>query len=108
MKTIFLVLALMTFGSVTYAEDTIQVRTTIKNHRFEPAEIKVPANKPISLTVKNADSTPEEFESKMMRLEKVIVGGGEATLQIRALSPGRYRFYGDYSESTAEGFLVVE
>ena len=56
----------------------------------------------------NQDSTPSEFESKTLRVEKVVAGGGKVTLQIRALTPGRYRFFDDYHEDTTEGFLVVK
>ena len=35
----------------------------IKNHKFEPAELKVPAGQRVKLVVHNQDSTPEEFES---------------------------------------------
>ena len=37
---------------------------TIKDHHFEPAELRVPANQAATLTVKNLDPTPEEFESR--------------------------------------------
>jgi hypothetical protein len=43
-----------------------------------------------------------------LRVEKVIAGGGETTVHIHPLSPGKYRFFGDYHEATAEGFLIVE
>ena len=36
---------------------------TIKEHRFTPAEIKVPANQRVVITVVNEDATPEEFET---------------------------------------------
>ena len=81
---------------------------TIKDHRFSPSELRAPANTPITITVKNLDATPEEFESKHLRVEKVVAGNGAVTLRIRPLEPGRYRFFGDYHEDTAEGFLVVE
>lgn len=35
----------------------------IRNHRFEPAELKVPAGKKIKLLVLNQDASIEEFES---------------------------------------------
>ena len=35
----------------------------IRDHRFEPAEIRVPAGQKIKLVVHNQDATPEEFES---------------------------------------------
>ena len=81
---------------------------TIRNHRFEPAEVHVPANAEVTLTVRNLDATPEEFESKHLRLEKIIPGNGTATFRIRALSAGRYRFFGEFHEDTAEGYLVAE
>lgn len=80
----------------------------IKDHRFSPAELHAPANTPITLEVKNADPTPEEFESKPLRVEKVVAGGASVTIQVRPLAPGKYRFFGDYHEKTAEGFLIVE
>jgi plastocyanin len=84
------------------------VNVTIKDHRFSPVELRAPANTPITITVKNLDTTPEEFESKHLRVEKIVAGNGAITLRIRPLEPGRYRFFGDYHEATAEGFLVVE
>jgi hypothetical protein len=80
----------------------------IKDHQFSPSEIHAPANTPLTLSVRNLDATPEEFESKQLRVEKVIAGGAGATIRIRPLAPGRYRFFGDYHEDTAEGYLVVE
>ena len=57
----------------------------------------------------NLDPTPAEFESKSLRVEKVVPGGGKITLQVRPTdSPGRYRFFDDYHEDTTEGFLVVK
>ena len=52
----------------------------IKNHRFEPTELKVPAGQRVKLTVHNQDSTPEEFESHKLNREKVIPGGAKAVI----------------------------
>lgn len=90
------------------AQEAPTLRLTIKNHRFQPAEIKAPAGTPIILTIKNLDATPEEFESKTLRIEKIIEGGGETSVLLRALQPGRYKFFGEYHEATAQGALVVE
>lgn len=81
---------------------------TIKEHRFEPAELRVPANQPATLTVKNLDPTPEEFESKPLRIEKVIPGNGEATFTLRPLKPGRYKFVGEFHEDEAKGEVIAE
>jgi plastocyanin len=80
----------------------------IKDHRFQPAEVRVPAGQPFTLRVRNADPTPEEFESKTLRVERVIPGNSETTFQMRALQPGRYKFFGEFHEATAQGALVVQ
>jgi plastocyanin len=90
------------------AAQEASLRLTIKGNRFDPAELHAPAGKPIVIKLKNLDSTPAEFESKTLRMEKIVAAGAEVTLAIRALTPGRYRFYDDYHEDTTEGFLVVE
>lgn len=81
---------------------------TIRDHRFEPAELRVPANQAATLTVKNLDATPEEFESKSLRIEKVIPGNSEATFTLRPLKPGRYKFEGEFHDDTAKGEVIAE
>lgn len=81
---------------------------TIRDHHFAPAELKVPANKPIMLKVVNEDATPEEFESKEFKAEKVIAGKSQATIRIAPLKPGHYKFFGEYHEDTAQGVLIAE
>ena len=100
-------LAAATLASAALAEDS-SLTLEIKDHRFEPAELHAPAGKPIVLTVKNLDATPEEFESKPLHIEKVVAGKGQATVRIPALSTGKYAFFGDYHEKTAQGVLVIE
>jgi hypothetical protein len=46
----------------------------IRDHKFEPAEIRVPAGKRVSIYVSNEDATPEEFDSTALKVEKVIPG----------------------------------
>ena len=93
-------------GVATAAEPEILL--VIKNHRFEPAELKVPSGQRIKLVVHNQDSTPEEFESHSLNREKVIPGGAKATIYIGPLKPGRYDFFGEYNEATAKGAVVAE
>jgi plastocyanin len=89
------------------AEDSVTVQISLKDHRFQPAEPHAPAGKPITIIVKNLDSAPAEFESNMLRVEKVVTGGGTITLRIRPLDPGRYRFFDDFHPET-QGYLVVQ
>jgi plastocyanin len=90
-----------------HAEDTALL-LTIKNHRFEPAELKVPAGQRVKLTVHNTDATPEEFESHSLNREKLVPGGSKVSIYIGPLKPGRYVFVGEYNEATAKGAVVVE
>lgn len=80
----------------------------IKNHRFEPAELRAPAGKQVELVVENHDKTPEEFDSRDLRREKVIPGGRKATLRIDPLKKGVYRFMGEFHAATAKGKIIVE
>jgi Cupredoxin-like domain len=98
----------MAWAPVTRAADVAIVRLAIKDHRFQPAEAPAPAGKPVTIEIRNLDLTPAEFESKTLRVEKVVTGGGTITVQIRPLAAGRYRFFDDYNEDTTEGFLVVQ
>lgn len=86
----------------------LEVQLTIKNHRFEPAELKVPANQRVRLSIHNQDTTPEEFESHDLNREKVIPGGGKAVIFIGPLKPGRYAFVGEFNEATAKGAVIAE
>jgi plastocyanin len=80
---------------------------SIKDHRFNPAEIEVPAGQKVKLVIRNQDGTPEEFESAELRREKIVPGGGEITLFVGPLKPGRYEFFGDFNPSTARGHIVA-
>lgn len=81
---------------------------SIKDHRFTPTEIKIPADKRVEITVVNEDATAEEFESKPMKVEKVIPGKSKGVVRIGPLKPGRYNFVGEFHESTAKGTVIVE
>jgi hypothetical protein len=49
-----------------------------------------------------------EFESRDLRQEKVIPPGGKATLTIKAMKPGEYRFFDEFHEKTGQGRLIVK
>ncbi|HML07776.1 MAG TPA: cupredoxin domain-containing protein [Xanthobacteraceae bacterium] len=98
--------ALVLGAALARADDTVTLSLTIKDHQFEPAEVHAPAGKPITFRVKNLDSIAAEFESSELHFEKVIAAGGEATVHVRALAPGRYNFFDDFHRQT-QGFLVV-
>ena len=83
-------------------------KITIKDHRFDPDVLEVPAGKKLSLTVINLDPTAEEFESHDLKREKIIAGKGQAVITIGPLKPGTYKFVGEYNESTAQGRIIAK
>ena len=105
MKRLFYLCLLMT--ATAFAADP-EFTLVIKDHRFEPAEITVPAGQKIKLIVQNRDATPEEFESHILNREKVIAGNSSASIFIGPLQPGNYPFVGEYNEKTAKGVIVAK
>lgn len=104
--------ALLAVGAAAFSTHSLAADTefalAIKNHRFEPTELKVPANQRVRLVVHNQDTTPEEFESHSLNREKIVPPGAKVVIFIGPLKPGRYDFYGEYNEATAKGAVVAE
>jgi hypothetical protein len=107
MRFALLATALLAFPLMAAAAPDEYV-LVIKNHRFQPTEVIVPAGKKVKLVVDNQDPTPEEFESHSLNREKVIKGGTKATIFIGPLKPGTYEFVGEYNESTAKGKIIAK
>lgn len=99
--------ALFALPLMAYAADA-EITLVIKDHKFVPAEVKVPAGKKVKLIVDNQDATPEEFESHELNREKVIPGKTKASVFIGPLKPGRYPFFGEFNMATAKGTVVAE
>lgn len=102
-------LACMVASVVTNVRaDDAEARLVIRNHRFEPAELAVPAGKKVKLTIENEDATAEEFESYELNREKVVPPKGRVTLYVGPLKPGRYPFFGDFHKDSARGVLIAQ
>ncbi len=105
-------LMLIALGAGYFAADAVAADAAytlvIKDHRFEPSRLEVPAGKKLKLLVKNLDPTAEEFESHDPKREKIIAGNAQATIIIGPLQPGTYKFVGEYHESTAQGEIVAK
>lgn len=88
------------------AEAPLQL--TIKDHKFTPETLDVPAGKKFHILVTNADKTPEEFESSELDREKLVAPGGTIKVFLGPLEAGTYHFVGDFHEDTAKGVLVAK
>lgn len=107
MKRYFVALAMLALCGAAFAADH-EATLVIRNHKFEPATLAVPAGVKIKLLVENQDPTPEEFESNDLNREKIVLGKGKITIYIGPLDPGKYGFFGDFHQETAQGVLIVE
>jgi len=105
MKKLFVLLSLVSLSA--FAADS-EFALVIRDHRFEPTEVRIPAGQKVKLVVHNQDTTPEEFESHDLNREKVIAPGAKATIYIGPLSVGRYPFFGEFHEKTARGVVIAE
>ena len=100
-------LALSAMPALAQSKAT-EISISVKDNKFVPAETEVPANTPVVIKIKNLDPKPMEFESKELRFEKIIPGGGEATINVRAQKPGRYEFFDEFHEETTRGALIFK
>jgi plastocyanin len=105
MHKLFILLSLLSLSSI--AADG-EIALVIREHRFEPAEVRVPAGQKVKLVVHNQDATPEEFESHELNREKIIAPGAKVNIYIGPLKAGRYPFFGEFNEKTARGTVIAE
>jgi len=108
--TFFAALALLSvsvFGAAN-AQSATEIQLSYKDKKFTPVEIAAPANTPIVIKLKNLDAKAMEFESKTLKVEKVVAGSSDAVINVRAQKPGRYEFFDEYNEKVARGALVIK
>src|ERR1700712_5155260 len=108
--TLFAAIALASVAAIgaANAQSATEIQLGYKDQKFDPAEISAPANTPIVIKLKNLDSKAMEFESKTLKVEKVVAGASDATINVRAQKAGRYEFFDEYNEKVARGALVVK
>jgi len=95
-------------AQISHAQDKTEFLIKIKNHRFSPEIVEVPANTEFKLWIENLDNIIEEFESDDLKKEKLIGAGKKISIQINPLKAGEYKFYGDFHQKTAQGKIVVK
>jgi hypothetical protein len=88
------------------ADDVLHI--SIKDHRYVPDHLDVPAGVKFKLMVKNEDDTAEEFESFELNREKIVPPGKEIPVFLGPLDKGDYPFFGDFHQDTAKGVLTAK
>ena len=108
MRAIVLTLVLAALNVPSATAFAQEFNLVIRNHKFEPEEIRVPAGKRVSIYVSNEDVSAEEFESPALKVEKVIPGKSKGLVRVGPLAPGRYEFFGEFHPNTAKGVVIAE
>jgi len=83
----------------------------IRDHKFIPAELRIPAGKKVRIVLDNQQETPEEFESYSLNREKHIPPKSRVTLFIGPLDAGRYVYEGENdvgSDGPALGVILAQ
>ena len=107
MKKFFFTIIFTIITTTTFAADQ-EFYLKIKNHKFIPEILQVPAKKKFKLIVENLDDTVEEFESYDLKKEKIISAGKKITLIIAPLEKGEYGFVGEFHAESARGKLIAQ
>ena len=100
--------ALALLLSPLFAIAAEEVTITIKDHKFTPSEVRIPAGQKVKLIIDNQDATPEEFESAELNREKIIPGKSKGSVYVGPLKAGKYPFMGEFNQATAHGMIIAE
>jgi len=98
-----LVLAWLMASGGAQAEELREFKLVIKNGRFIPETLEVPAGVRFRLVITNQGPGPEEFESYELKKESVMGEGVTRSLVFAPLKAGSYRFFGEFHPDTAKG-----
>ena len=101
------VAALSVAGPARAEQYSATVELVVKDKKFEPAELRAPADKRIVIHVLNRDAAPMEFESTALKAEKLVAANSEAIVRVGPLKPGKYEFFDDLNQKN-RGTLIVE
>jgi len=110
MQALRTVLAAALFAAVpvaAQAQDVVELKIVARDGRFEPAELVAPVGKRLHIEISNDGKAPIEFESKPLKVEKVIAPGTRAFVTVNPLKAGDYVFVDEFNEKNARGRIIV-
>jgi plastocyanin len=84
------------------------VTITLKDHRFSPDVIPVPAGQKIRIDVTNRDATADDFDSDALHVDRDLKPHEHASFVIGPLKPGSYAFKGELHAATAHGEVIAK
>src|SRR5664279_5099645 len=88
--------ALFLLSGAVLADELPTFKLQMKDGRFIPETIEVPANTRFRLEVKNEGPGATEFESLELKKELVLAPGVTRSLVFFPMQPGTYKFFDDF------------
>lgn len=107
-KTFLIIFTSLIFFSSNVLADVPEYKITIKDHKFTPENLEIPADKKVKLIIDNQDKTAEEFESHDLNREKIIKGNRKGIIFVGPLKAGVYEYFGEFNPDTAQGTITVQ
>lgn len=98
-----LAIGLLLASSTAIADDMPTFRLLMKDGRFFPETIEVPASTRFRLEVKNEGPGATEFESLELKKELVLAPSVTRSLVFFPMKPGSYKFFDDFHPETGQG-----
>ena len=108
MKTLLALALGLAVAAPVLADELPVLRLSARDGVLDPAVLEAPAGRRFVIEVTNDGTAAMEFESRDLKLEKVIAPGRKATFTIRELKPGEYRYYDEFHEKSGQGKVVVK
>ncbi len=93
-------------GAVAGPEPAPQT-LVLRDHRFAPATLTVPAGQKVQVLLVNQDGATDEFDSRDLGVEELVTPHGQVSFSIGPLKPGTYAFMGEFHPDTAHGHVVA-
>ena len=90
------------------AEGLHTVSLTMKGGRLVPETLEIPAATRTKIVVRNEGPGPAEFESRALRLEKVLAPGATSFVVVAPQRPGEYDMFDEFHPATGKGRIVVK
>ena len=103
-----LIFCLFSASTTALAEDMPTFKLLMKDGRFSPETVEVPAATRFRLEVKNEGPGAAEFESLELKKELVLAPGVTRTLVFFPMKPGSYKFFDDFHPTTGQGRIVAK
>ena len=94
-------------GPARAAQPEHNVTLTLKDHRFTPDRVSVPAGQRVRIELINLDSALEEFDSEDLGVERDVTPRGKVSFMIGPLAAGTYDFIGELHADTASGTITA-